>query len=210
MVFSRLSILVAIAAFTTLLAFPRGAEAVNITYTLSGTGSGSFNGVSFGTTVPSQFTFTGIADTANTSVNQFDRIQLTSLTIQVGALPLATVNQTFYLVNFSSNGSLIPDTLGFADANNLNTTAHSFSYAGAGTYNLISNTNSGGTITLVGNGNTPTDQGDVMFTSFALTPSASFSAVVSSAPEPGTLAFLALGGGLVLLRRSPKKRALEG
>ena len=184
---SRLSFLVSAVA---LAALTTQAKAATITYTLSGFADGTFNGAAF---TNQAFSFTGVADTANTSTspNTFPRVQLTSLTISVAGQPTATVNQAFYLVNFSTG---IPNTIGFADAVDSNTTAHAITLGGASAWNLTTPIGPA-TSTLAFNGLTPTDQGPVMLGAF--TAPTTFSATL---PEPGTLVLLALGGVGVIFR----------
>nr|WP_309690011.1 PEP-CTERM sorting domain-containing protein [Armatimonas sp.] len=181
-----------------LAALPQAARAVPITYTLTGIGgSGTFNAVPFS---GANFTLIGIGDTtATTTVSGFPAITLTSMTYDITGVTAgpATTTGTFKMVNANS---FIPNLLAFTNTGSEGT---GFLAAGAGAWNLTSNFGPLASTQQVVWAAFPTNQGTLQFTSVAWT-SATFTAVVGgggAAPEPGTLALLALGGACAFARR---------
>jgi hypothetical protein len=176
----------------TLATLPHIAQATPITYTLTGTGlSGTFAGTSF---TGANFTFTGIGDTtATTTVLGLPAISLTSMTYNISGVTsgVATATVPFSFMDATSD---IPDTFLFTDPSV--SYAQAFSMSGGG-WDIVSDIGPLSSTSYAGI-NTPTDQGDFQMGSFT---SGSFTAVVGasgggvSAPEPGTLLLLALGGG---------------
>jgi hypothetical protein len=167
--------------------FPQTLHAAPVTYTLTGVGSGTFSGESF---FNRGFTLTGIGDTTiTTTIFGFPAIPLSSMTYSVSGFPLATTNDPFYLLNAHPD---LPYTLFFMDSLSQQTASFVVADVSMGAWNMTSNI--GPLASTYGASDpTATNQGNVDINSFT---SASFTANVSnvSAPEPCSLALLALGG----------------
>jgi PEP-CTERM motif len=174
------------------------AQAAPITYTLTGTGgTGTFAGNAFS---GASFTLIGTGDTgaALTSVNGFPARGLTSMTFTITGVTsgAATATSSFFILNANN---VVSNALGLT--NSTLSEGNTFRSTGAGNWGMTTDLGPLPT-TIFGSFVTPTDQGSIRLNNWS---SATFSAAVTSAPEPGTLALLALGaGGLVAMRRRQK------
>jgi hypothetical protein len=179
------------------------AQATPITYTLTGTG---LNGVLAGTSFSGKnFTFTGIGDTTATSLylGIYPAVSLTSMTYDISGVTsgVATGTTPFFFLNATSTS---PNNFAFIASSA--SIGEGFLMSGASSWDLISNIGPISSTYLSGGAGTPTDQGVFRMTGFG---SGSFTAgagASTAAPEPGTLALIAVGGmGIVSRLRLRRK-----
>ena len=186
-------------ALVTLGVMPQAAQAAPITYTLSGQGSGTFNGTIF---TDQAFTVTGVGDTANlTTISGFNlpAVPLSAMSFTINGFATATASTQMYMSNLHS---LVPNNLFFGDSL-ANPAFLRFLAAGAKTWNVISDLGPLSVSQAIGltGGPTETNLGPVTVSS--ITGPTTFTASLGAAevPEPSTLVMLGLGLCVVARRR---------
>jgi PEP-CTERM motif len=191
-------VVLGIAVWATFGGLPETAQAAPITYTLSGTGSGSVNGTSF---TNQAFTIMGVGDTVDlttVSADKFPAVPLSSMSFTMSGFGTATPSNQMYMVNLYN---LAADFLGFGNVSIGD--GEVFFAAGSGAWDLVS---SFGPVsaTSAGSGYLPTNLGTVQLSGY--TGPTTFTATLGSSavPEPGTFAMLALGLSLSLVARRRK------
>ena len=200
------SALISAAAFAAALGFaaPHRAQAAPITYTFTGTGSGSLGSTSF---TNANFVVSLVADTANIDTTTFGpstpSVLVTSSMISITGLSPATITEQLRVFNNKSS-----QIAGFTATSGFD--RYDVSSSALSNYNLDTNF---GPITgdLLGSDliDLATNSGTLNLT--ASNPTSTFQAVTNAAaaPEPGTLPLVGMGivSGLGVVRGVRRRKA---